>query len=177
MRRMLLAAAAATLAACTPPTPQSTTTATTTAPPAPTPVACNSLAPDLSKPVRLTPPPVAVAALPDLPGGPIRPGTYDLTAGNVLDGAPEWTMDRFVALDVSESDDGVVFNWVSTTREGDTQRWTATFHEGPPAQLSFTCGRQGDIAVHGEATDARLTLRMPDPSGSGADNLVFAKRG
>ena len=179
MRRLLLLAAV-TLAACSPPsgsttaTTSSTETATVTTP---VQIACNALAPDITKTVRLTHPPVAVAALPDLAGGPIEPGRYDLTSGNALDGAPEWTDARAVTLEVSEDHAVVTMNWAATTPGADIERWTATFHQGPPAQLSFSCGRSGDISVHGAATHTELRLRMPDPGGAGSDAFVFTRRG
>src|SRR5215475_10396792 len=103
VRRLLLLTALA-LAACSPPASQTTTSATsveTTATTTLAQTACNTLAPDITKTVRLTRAPVAVAALPDLAGGPIEPGIYDLTSGNVLDGAPEWSTARAVTLQVA----------------------------------------------------------------------------
>jgi hypothetical protein len=177
MRRFTLLAAAAVLVACSPPAPRQTE-----APPAEPPVvvaACNSVTPDMTKPVRLGSEPVAVAALPpELPGGPIAPGAYDLISGNVADGAPEWSTDRFVALDVSESDAGVVFNYAAAAPGAETERWTASFHQGPPSQIEYTCGHEGTAAITFAASgNNELRLRMPDPSGTGAQVLLFVRRG
>ena len=179
MRRILLLAALA-LAACSPPSSQTTTGApsaesVTTA--APTQTACNTLAPDITRQVRLTRPPVALAATPELEGGPLPAGVYDLTSGSVLDGAPEWNEARAVAIEVAESENGVTLNWAATNPGAEITRWTARFHQGPPAQLSFICGRSGDVAVHGSASRTQVQLRLPDPSGTGSDAFVFTRRG
>lgn len=176
MRRWILMAASAALVACSPPS-----NTAQTEPPVETPplveAACNSVTPDLSKQVQLHTEPVAAAALPpDLPGGPITPGIYDLDGGFVSAGAPAWTEARAVALEVTESSAGVVFNWAAAPDRSEDARWTATFHEGPPAQLSFTCGRSGNAEIAFGAPNNQLRLRMPDPSGTGAQALIFVRR-
>lgn len=174
MRRVLLLAAVA-LAACQPPAPQEKAEA----PPAPPEVeaSCNIVVPDVARAVRLGDEPVAVATLPpELPGGPITPGTYDLTAGYVVDGAPAWNEDRFVALEVAESNEGVVFNWAEARSGAPTERWSASFHQGPPARLQFGCGREGETEIQFAAQPATLQLRLPDAGGTGAMVLLFSRR-
>lgn len=178
-RRLILLAASTMLLACSPP---ANDTAKTEPAPAPTPppvqAACNALTPDMTKPVRLTDQAVAAAALqPELPGGPITPGVYDLTAGNVLDGAPGWTEDHFVALEVTESAEGVTFNFADARMGGETRRYTADFTQGPPAQLTFTCGANGPAPIDFAAEPNRLGLRMPGESGTGRQYLIFTRRG
>jgi hypothetical protein len=174
MRRSILLAAAAALVACSP--PSNTAEAPAETPPA-IETACNTVTPDLSKQVQLQTEPVAAAALPpDLPGGPITPGIYDLDTGYVSGGAPAWTEARAVALEVTESSAGVVFNWAAAPDRPDTARWTATFHEGPPAQLSFTCGRTGNAEIAFGAPANQLQLRVPDPGGTGTQALIFVRR-
>jgi hypothetical protein len=176
MRRTILMAAAALLAACS----QPSNTAQTEPPPETPPVvtACNTVTPDLSKQVQLQTEPVAAASLPpDLPGGPITPGIYDLQSGFVAGGAPAWTEARAVALEVTESATaGVVFNWAAAPDRSDSAHWTAAFHEGPPAQLAFTCGRTGGSEIAFSVQQDQLRLRIPDPSGTGTQALLFVRR-
>lgn len=175
MRRILLLAAVA-LAACQPPSPQTKTgetTATST-----TVAACNDVAPDASKQVTLQSQPLAAAALAEgLDGGPVAPGTYDLVSGNVADGAPVWTSPRAVALNVSEASGAVTFNYAALASGGDTDRWTASFREGPPAGLTFSCGRSGDAPITFEAQGQNLRLMIPDAGGTGAVFYNFVRRG
>jgi hypothetical protein len=119
----------------------------------------------------------AAALAPELRGGPINPGTYDLSSGAATDGAPDWGEDHFVALAVAETDAGVTFNWADSTPGQETQRWSAAFREGPPAQLEFSCGRDGQIDVEFAAQTGDLRLVMPDPRGTGRVLLVFTRRG
>lgn len=178
-RRTILLAACAVLSACSPPASEQKSETPPAPAPEPIEIACNTLAPDMTKPVRLSDQAVAAAALaPELPGGPITPGVYDLTAGNVTDGAPVWTEDRFVALEVAESEAaGVTFSVAEARLGAETARWSATFHGGPPAQLAFTCGREGQAQIEFAAEANRLQLRLPDPGGVGRQYLVFTRRG
>lgn len=174
-RSILLAAAAAALLACSQPAQREAD-----APAADeTPIvrACNALEPDMSRAIQLPEEPVAAASLPpELPGGPITPGIYDLVSGARLDGAPAWPDARAVSLEVTEGPGGVTFNWAQAGATGEAERWTASFHQGPPAQLAFSCGREGQMPIAFGVRDNDLQLRLPDPSGAGAQRLVFARR-
>lgn len=175
MRRILLLAAVA-LAACQPPSPR---TRTETPPPTATTVAaCNDVAPDATKQVTLQTQPLAAVALAEgLDGGPIAPGTYDLASGNVADGAPAWTSPNAVALNVSEAGGAVTFNYAALpSAGGDAERWTATFREGPPAGLSFSCGRTGDAPITFEAQGQNLRLMIPAAGGTGSVFYNFVRR-
>lgn len=174
MRRLVLLAAVSTLVACSPPPREAEAPS-----PAPTPAqfVCNDLAPDLAHPVTLGAEAVAVAALPpELPGGPITPGIYDLTGGALLDAAPAWQSPRAVALSVSESASGVTFNWAEASAGAAPTRWTASFHQDPSPQLAFSCGREGSSPIAFQAQAGDLSLRMPDPSGRGNLFLTFKRR-
>lgn len=174
MRRLLLLTAATTLMACSQPQQPQTTQA---APQTPIVRACNALEPDMSRALAPEEEGVAAAALPpELPGGPITPGIYDLTGGVRVDGAPAWPDARAVSIEVAESADGVTFNWAQASATGEAERWTAQFHQGPPAQLSFTCGRTGEAQIAFTPTAHSLQLRIPDASGVGALRLTFEKR-
>jgi hypothetical protein len=177
MRRLMLLAATTAMIACSPPQQR---TEPAPPPPAQTPVeaaACNTVTPDPARAVTLSDEAVAVASLPpELPGGPIAPGVYDLTSGNRIGGAAGWQGARPTALEVTEGDAGVALNWAQSNG-AETERWTATFHQGPPAQLAFLCGRSGQGEIAFQASASELRLRMPDASGTGQLFLVFAKRG
>ncbi|MGE3867544.1 MAG: hypothetical protein AB7G04_11575, partial [Hyphomonadaceae bacterium] len=72
MRKFLTSAAlAALLAACSPPAQNQTPTPDG---PAPQVQACNTVAPDMARLVRIEEAPAIAAAASDLPGGPISPG-------------------------------------------------------------------------------------------------------
>lgn len=175
MRRILLLAAVA-LAACQPTSPQTKAEAP---PPAPTTVAaCNDVAPDASKQVTLQSQPLAAAALAEgLDGGPVTPGTYDLASGNVADGAPAWTSSQAVALNVTEAGGVVTFNYAALpSGGGDADRWTAAFREGPPAGLSFSCGRSGEAPITFEAQGQNLRLMIPAAGGTGSVFYNFVRR-
>ncbi|MET0183102.1 MAG: hypothetical protein ABW199_09475 [Caulobacterales bacterium] len=179
MRRLLLLAASAGLIACTP--PRSEETAQQAPPPAPTaPIeaACNTVSPNLTRAAVVQTEAVAAAALaPELPGGPITPGVYDLQNVVLMDGAPQWSGSHFAAVEVVESDAGVAINWADITADGETSRWNASFHQGPPARVSFICGRSGESDITFSAEPNRLQLRVPDESGTGRLQLSFARRG
>lgn len=166
------AAACAALMACSPPSAPKGE-----APPAPAPEisACNSVTPDISKPVSLRTEAVAAAALPpELLGGPVQPGTYDVISGVLSGGAPEPTGAMFAALEVAETENGVTFNW-SQSVAGEDARWTASFIEGPPARLVFSCGREGDANTAYGVENNQLQLRIPE--GGGAATYVLMRRG
>lgn len=179
MRRiLLLAVSVATLAACQPPSsaPSGSTQSTTTAP-TPAVVMCNEVTPDPTQarmPAAL--PPAAVAALSEsLRGGPITPGTYDMTSGVLQGGAAGWTEARAVAINVADSDAGTVLNYAET-RGAETARWTATLNDAPPSTLAFTCGRTGSAEVTYAASANELRITVPAETGAGAIYYVLAKR-
>lgn len=173
MRRFALAASAVLLAACTPPAPTSTQT---TAPTQAQQMACNDVTPDAAKLVQLQEAPRTAAALnSDLAGGRIAPGLYDLSGGYVSGGAPAWTATRAAALQVSEADAGVTFNYAEIGGN-DAHRWTGAFHEGPPAGLDYTCGLSGHVDIRFAAQPTQLQIRVPDAGGAGFQTLIFTRR-
>src|SRR5687767_12174252 len=108
MRNFLWSAAcAALLVACSPPAQRPE------APPEqPAVAACNSVAPDAARQVRVEEAAAGVEAAADLRGGAIAPGTYDLISARRVGAATGWDGTRAVALEVSESAAGAVtFNW------------------------------------------------------------------
>jgi hypothetical protein len=172
MRKLpLTAAIAALMAACSPPPTE------TSAPDAPAPQvqACNTITPDMARMVRVEETPAVAAAASDLPGGPISPGLYDLTRAVRIGQATGWQGARAVALDVTESADGVVFEWAGAPASGEVDRWTASFTDTPAPRLSYTCGRIGDVAADFTASAGALQLRVPDGA-NGALLLDFARR-
>lgn len=174
MRRTILLAAAAALYACSQP-PQQQAEAPA-APQAPIVRACNALEPDMSRAVLLTEEAVAVASLPpELPGGPITPGIYDLVSGVRTAEAPAWTDAQAISIELAEGTGGVTINWAQAGSSGEAQRWTATFHQGPPARLAFTCGREGQAEISFSAQSQALELHLP-AEGAGAHRLSFARR-
>lgn len=168
------AAACAVLMACSPPSAPKAD-----APPAPTPApaqtACNTVTPDITKAVSLRTEAVAAASLPpELLGGPVQPGTYDAISGVLSGGATEPDGALVAALQVAETENGVTFNWAQSV-SGNQSRWTATFVEGPPARLAFTCGREGETNTSYGVENNQLQLRIPE--GSGAATYVLVRRG
>lgn len=166
---LLLLALVAALAACDPPREARDEPR---APPAPP---CNLVEPDLARLVAVTDPIAGAAAVADLRGGRIAPGTYDLVSATRVGQPTGWQGVSTVAIEVAETDAGeVTFNWAGV-RNGQSDRWTATFAEAPEPSLTFTCGRIGHVgAVFAMAGD-QLSLRLPDGA-NGALDLVFVKR-
>jgi hypothetical protein len=173
MRALLVSVTmAAALAACSPPAQQDA--GETTAPP-PTVVACNTVAPDLARQVRVEEE-LATVASADLRGGAITPGTYDLTSARRVGAARGWSDTRAVALEVSEAPTGgVTFNWAGAAPNGQVDTWTASFTDTPEARLTYTCGRMGEVSAGFTASGDELQLRLPDGA-DGSLHLVFARR-
>lgn len=173
MRRLFLVAAAAALSSCSQPLDRERAEA----PPAPTPIvrACNVLEPDMSRTTLLAEEVVATAARAhELAGGPIAPGIYDLVRGARSADAPAWADPQSISIEVSEGPGGVLFNWAQAGATGEAQRWTATFHQGPPAQLSFSCGREGQAPIAFAVRGPDLELELP--SGEGRQRLTLTRR-
>lgn len=175
MRTLLLSAVAAlALAACSPPAGKG--------PAAPGPgegpasVACNELTPDTAHPVALEGEVAVAAAVTDLRGGRITPGTYDLASGNRIGGPVGWTGVRAIALDVREGEAGTIFHWAAAIPGGETERWTAGFIDTPGPHLTYTCGRTGGVDLAFTAEPNGLRLRIPEESGAGSLYLVFVRR-
>ncbi|MEZ5956879.1 MAG: hypothetical protein R3C27_06680 [Hyphomonadaceae bacterium] len=176
MRIFLLTTALVTiLAACTPPSSQQSERPDT--PPGSTMIACNDVAPDLTRQVPVTEEVVTAAAASDLRGGSIAPGTYDLVSAMRVGGATGWSGTRAVSLSVSEDRDGsVTFNWAGAAQGGETDRWTATFTETPQPRMSYTCGRVGEVSAGFATNDNTLQLRLQDGA-AGQLALEFQRRG
>jgi len=167
--RMLVLLAAASLAACSPPTQQ----APAPTPEPPTEIACNAVAPNLTRQVQVQEQTVVSAS--DLSGGAIAPGLYDLASATRIGAATGWQGARAVALEVSEQDAAVTFNWAGAAASGPVDRWTARFTDTPDVRLSYTCGRIGDVPAEFTASGNRLQLRLPD-GGAGSLELTFERR-
>jgi hypothetical protein len=176
MRSLFLSAAlAALLLACSPPTQREAEPSPEEPPQV---QACNDVAADMGRLVRVEDELAAAAAAASLRGGSITPGLYDLTRAMRVGQAPGWQGERAVALSVAEDAAGVVsFNWASTpSGGGETDRWTATFSDaGEHPTLSYTCGRMGDVAAEFSAQANALTLRVPDGA-NGSLHLDFQRR-
>lgn len=171
---LLLAAAALALAACQPPAERQTPTAPTGDEP-PGVVACNDVAPNMTRLVSVQDP-VAAAAEAGLRGGPIQAGTYDLASATRIGEATGWADPRAASLVVSESAEGAVtFNWASAPAGGTADRWTASFTDTPAARLTYTCGRVGAVDAAFEVEANQLRLRLPD-GGAGSLDLVLERR-
>lgn len=177
MRTLVLISTVATLLACSPPAERDAAESPAPPPEAPTAAAaCNNVAPDMTRLVQVQDPLAAVAAAPDLRGGSIAPGDYDLTSATRVDAATGWSGARAVALTVTEAPDGVVtFNWAGAAANGETDRWTANFAETPQVRLTYTCGRIGEVDAAFAAQGEELRLRLPDGA-NGALDLVFDRR-
>lgn len=173
MRKILLITAAFALAACTPPAPSAPEAPE--APPTSTVTACNTLSPDSTKRVAVQDEVVAALPAASLEGGPITPGTYDLVSAVRSGGATGWDSERAAVLEVAESDAGVVLNWSSAAAHGPRDTWTATLVDNSEqAQLSYTCGRMGEVDTSFSATPTSLDLRVED--GGGALRMAFERR-
>lgn len=175
MRRLLLAAACiATLASCSPPAQETSQAPAAEVPPVT--AACNALEPDLANAVTLEGEVAVAAAVADLRGGRITPGTYDLASGNRIGGAAGWQGARAMTLDVNESDAGAMFDWASAAPGGEVERWTAGFTEAPSPRLTYTCGRSGGADVAFTAEPNGLRLRVTEDGETGSLYLVFVRR-
>jgi hypothetical protein len=165
--RVLIFAAALALAACSPPANRP--------PEAPMVVVCNDVTPNPAQAVTLGDEVAVAAAIADLRGGRVAPGTYDLVSGARSGPAAGWQGARAVALDVREAEAGTIFNWASSPPGGETERWSAGFIDAPAGHLTFTCGRSGgaDVGFSAEADALRLNI---SEAGGGALYLVFARR-
>ena len=171
MRTLLASAAvAALLAACTPPAERPEKA------PSPAVAACNSVAPDAARQVRVEDAVAAAAAASDLRGGAIAPGVYDLVSAQRIGAATGWSGTRAVALEVSEDANGAVtFNWSSVAPDSAVDSWTATFTEQPQPRLAYTCGRVGEVTADFAAEPGGLQLRLQDGAG-GQLALAFQRR-
>jgi hypothetical protein len=169
--RQLIASAAlvAALTACSPPAQRPET------PPAPAVAACNSVTPDGGRQVRVEEAAASAEAAADLRGGAIAPGVYDLVSARRIGAATGWSGTRAVALEVSEGEAGVTFNWASAAPDGAVDSWTAAFTDTPQPRLSYSCGRVGDVAAEFAAQANALTLRLQDGAG-GQLALEFQRR-
>ncbi|MGQ0532934.1 MAG: hypothetical protein ACT4OF_09645, partial [Caulobacteraceae bacterium] len=106
MRTFLLTiAVVALLAACSPPASQQERPET---PPGPAVVACNDVAPDMARQVSVEDAIAAAVTAPDLRGGSITPGTYDLVRATRIGAATGWSGTRAVARAVTEDPAGAV---------------------------------------------------------------------
>lgn len=176
--RIALIATAALLAACSPPADNGATNkGKDEAPPSPPPVAaCNSVAPDFAKLVIVQEPTPALMSAAELRGGPINPGVYDLASATRIGAATAWSGPRAVALEVAESDDGVVLNWAGAGPHGAVDTWTALLTDTPSVSLTYSCGRVGAVEAGFAAATDSLELRIQDGAG-GALHMTFQRRG
>lgn len=174
MRTFLLAAAVAVIAGCSPPAPPQQERPES--PPGPTVAACNDVAPNPAQQVAVIDAVAAAAAAADLRGGAIAPGVYDLTRATRIGAATGWSGTRAVTLQVTEDQAGAVtFNWAGAAPGGEADRWTASFTETPQPQISYTCGRAGEVAAEFAAQSDTLQLRIQDGA-SGQLALDFQRR-
>ena len=173
MRRLLFSTAlVALIAACTPPTQQE---AEAPSDPAPQVQACNTITPDNTRMIRVEDATAVASAASTLPGGPITPGVYDLTRAVRVDQPTGWQNGRAVALEVTETADGVVFQWAGAPASGEVDRWTASYTDTPTSRISYTCGRMGDVPAEVTARASALQLRLTDGA-NGSLLLDFTRR-
>lgn len=175
MRSLVLSAAcAALLVACSPPAQPKAE-----APPEPAPQvqACNNVAPDFARLVAVEEPAAAAAAVADLRGGRITPGTYDLVRAVRVGQATGWQGQQAVALAISEDANGpLTFSWAGAAPGGAVDAWTATFTDvAQQGQLTYTCGRMGQVLAGFAASSDALQLRLPDGA-NGSLQLDFQRR-
>lgn len=173
MRKLLIGVAlTAFVTACQPPTQRPETPPDTP----PSVAACNGVAPDAARQVRVEDALAVAASASDLRGGPIAPGVYDLTRAVRIGEATGWSETRAVALGVTENpEDGVIFNWAGLAPDGAVDSWTAAFSEAPAPRLTYSCGRVGDVAAEYTAEANALQLRLPDGA-NGRLQLDFQRR-
>ena len=175
MRRLFFSAAiAALLVACSPPAQKEAEAPPDTAPQV---QVCNQLAPNLSRLVLVEEELAVAAAASDLRGGVLSPGVYDLTRAVRVGEATGWQGERAVALEVSEDASGVVtFNWAGAAPGGDVDTWSATFTDvAQQGQLTYTCGRIGQVLAGFAVSANTLQLRLPDGA-NGSLLLDFTRR-
>ena len=170
--RVLILIAATAIAGCSP--QPSSSPENTTAPPLTIP-ACNDLTPDFTRMVRVQDETNAALSAAELLGGPIPPGTYDLSGAVRVGAATGWNGERAVVLSVSESDTGVVLNWAGAARGEAIDKWTATLADRSRVQITYTCGRIGEVNASYLAQPDALSLRIEDGA-SGTLHLVFDRR-
>jgi hypothetical protein len=173
MRSLFSSAAFALLVACSPPAQREAEAPES----APQVQACNDLAPNASRMVEIEAEQAVASAASDLRGGILSPGMYDLTRAVRIGQATGWQGERAVALEVSEDGSGVVtFNWAGAAPGGEVDTWTAEFTDvAEQGQLTYTCGRIGQVLA-GFATSANtLQLRLPDGA-NGSLQLDFTRR-
>jgi hypothetical protein len=146
------------------------------APEAPIVAACNSVAPDAARQVRVEDAVATAAEASDLRGGTIAPGVYDLVRAQRIGAATGWSGTRAVALGVSEDAAGAVtFNWSSIAPDNAVDSWTATFTEAPQPRLAYSCGRMGEVAAEFAVQTNTLELRLQDGA-NGQLALTFQRR-
>lgn len=172
--RTFLLTAATLLTACSPPAQQQERPET---PPGPQVLACNEVAPDASQQVAVEEAVAAAAAASDLRGGAITPGTYDLVRATRIGAATGWDGTRAVALSIAEEINGpLTFNWAGAAPGGERDTWTATFTDvAQQGQLTYTCGRMGEVLAGFSASADALQLRIPDGA-NGSLHLDFRRR-
>ena len=173
MRAFLLTTALAmSLAACTPP---ASTDGRPETPPAVQ--ACNSVQPDLTRLVSVEQEVATATSAADLRGGVITPGVYDLTRAVRIARATGWHGERAVALSISEEPNGpLTVNWAAAAPSGEVDTWTASFTDvAQQGQLSYSCGRSGEVLAGFATSGNTLQLRIPDGA-NGALQLDFQRR-
>lgn len=139
--------------------------------------ACNDVVPNRTRLVSVEDQGPVSTLVGELRGGAVTPGLYELRRAVRIGQATGWQGERAVALQVTESDAGVLtFNWAGAAANGEIDRWTATFSDTQPqARLSYSCGRIGDVDATFAADANALQLRLPD-GGNGSLQLNFARR-
>lgn len=140
--------------------------------------ACNDVAINPALSVSPTGAAAATEVEAALLGGPIAPGTYDLTRVEQRAGAPAWEQQVWETLRVTETTQGQTLDFVVArgSASAEPQRFTARLQEDPGAALVFTCGRTGQAAVGWTAQANELQLLLPADSGAGQTLFVFARR-
>lgn len=169
--RILPLIVVAALSACSRPAPEQPG-----APPSsPAVAACNDVAPDPARLIRVQDSAAGAGPAVELRGGRIAPGNYDLASAVRIGEATGWSGERAVALRVEESEAGVVLNWAGAAPGGAVDTWTAVLTDTPQVRIAFTCGRVGEVDAALSAQPDTLELRIQDGA-SGALHMVFQRR-
>jgi len=140
-------------------------------------VACNDVAINPSVSVSPGGAVAAISSEEGLIGGPIAPGTYDLTGVEQRGGAAQWTEQVWRTVRITDSEEGQTLEFATArgSSSATPERFSARLRE-EPAGLVFTCGRDGEAPTSWTVQANNLQLLLPAETGNGETVNVFARR-